>query len=160
VTDGEDGMKSGVKLGLAAATALWLSASPGAWAMMDTNNASPGDADYAAAVMAVNNHNYADAVSLLMKVVGRDPKNADAWNGLGFASRKLGKYADALGYYEKALAINPEHLGANEYLGELYLETGDLPKAQERLAKLDKLCPSGCQEYRDLKAAIAAKRGS
>ncbi len=153
-------MTSGTKFGLAAVTAVWLAASSGAWAMMDRESGTTGDADFTAAAMAIDAHKYEQAIPLLQKVVARDPKNADAWNGLGFANRKLGKYADALGFYEKALAINPEHLGANEYLGELYLLTGDMPKAQERLARLDKLCPFGCQEYRDLKAAIAAKKGS
>jgi Flp pilus assembly protein TadD len=152
-------MKSAAGFGLAAFAAAWLMGSA-SWAMMDTDNAKTGDSDLTAAVAAINAHNYGQAIPLLQNVVGRDPKNADAWNGLGFANRKLGKYADALGFYEKALAINPDHLGANEYLGELYLLTGDMPKAQERLARLDKLCPFGCDEYRNLKAAIAAKKGS
>jgi tetratricopeptide (TPR) repeat protein len=58
--------------------------------------------------------------------------------------------------YQKALAINPDHRGANEYLGELYLKTGDLEKARERLSKLQNLCPGGCEEYDDLKKAVGA----
>jgi len=54
------------------------------------------------------------------------------------------------------LAIDPEHRGANEYLGELYLQTNDLAKAKERLNKLDDICYFGCEEFDDLKSAIAA----
>lgn len=137
-----------------------------AWAMGGSSNSStsasstPKDAAYTQAEKAVEAGKYADAIPLLQKVVERDPKNADAWNYLGFSNRKLGKFPEALADYEKALAINPDHLGANEYLGELYLQTGDMPKAEERLAKLDRLCTFGCPEYRALKAAIAAKKKS
>ncbi len=152
--------------GLAAAlvaAGLFLAAGAPAWAMggggtSTSTSSAPRDADYAAAEGAVKAGKYADAVPLLQKVVARDAKNADAWNYLGFSNRKLGKFSEALADYEKALAINPDHLGANEYLGELYLETGDMPKAEERLSKLDGLCTFGCEEYRTLKAAIQAKK--
>ncbi len=58
--------------------------------------------------------------------------------------------------YQKALAIKPDHRGANEYIGELYLETGKPAKARERLKVLDSACFFGCEEYDELKAAIAA----
>ena len=54
----------------------------------------------------------------------------------------------------KKLAINPNHRGANEYLGELYLKLGDPEKARQHLAKLQGLCPTGCSEYNDLKKAV------
>ena len=66
----------------------------------------------------------------------------------------------ALDAYQKALAIDPEHLGANEYLGELYLQTGDLAKAKERLETLDDVCIFGCDEFDDLKQAIKAYEAS
>ncbi len=144
------------------AAGLFLAAGVPAWAFGGgggtSTSSTPRDADYAAAEGAVKAGKYADAIPLLQKVVARDAKNADAWNYLGFSNRKLGKFSEALADYEKALAINPDHLGANEYLGELYLETGDMPKAEERLAKLDRLCTFGCDEYRALKAAIQAKK--
>jgi len=125
-----------------------------------SSSSSGTDADYAAGEKAAKAGKYADAAALMQKVVGRAPSNADAWNYLGFSYRKLGKFSDALAAYEKALAINPGHLGANEYLGELYLDTGDMPKAEERLARLDKLCGTSCTEYRTLKSAIDAKKKS
>ena len=81
---------------------------------------------------------------------------ADAWNYLGLSNRKLKKFDKALNAYQKALAIDPNHRGANEYLGELYLQTNDLANARKRLIKLDDICTFGCEEYDDLKDAIAA----
>ena len=95
-------------------------------------------------------------IDLLQKVVAVTPDNADAWNFIGFSHRNLKNLDRALPAYNKALAINPKHRGANEYLGELYLQIGDLAKAEERLEKLDDICFFGCEEYRDLKAAIEA----
>ncbi|RTL71245.1 MAG: tetratricopeptide repeat protein, partial [Hyphomicrobiales bacterium] len=63
-------------------------------------------------------------------------------------------------FYRKALDFDPDHKGALEYLGELYVETGDLPKARENLARLEKLCPSGCEEREDLEKAIASAAAS
>ena len=160
-------MRSMLRLWVAAiGSAIILAAGTGAGAMGSSGSCSSSastsanDADYVAAEQAVKAEKFAVAIPLLQKVVERDSKNADAWNYLGFSNRKLGNFPEALADYEKALAINPDHLGANEYLGELYLQTGDMPKAQERLAKLDKLCTFGCEEYRALKAAIAAKTKS
>ena len=96
-----------------------------------------------------------EAIPILKSVVADNPRDADAWNYLGFCHRKLGKHQEALGYYEKALAISPKHKGAHEYLGELYLKMGNLPKAEEQLAALKGICPSGCEELEDLEADIA-----
>jgi tetratricopeptide (TPR) repeat protein len=69
---------------------------------------------------------YVGAIPLLRKSVAADSRNADAYNLLGFSHRKLGQIDAALAHYGKALTLEPEHRGANEYLGELYLELGDL----------------------------------
>lgn len=105
---------------------------------------------------AVKAENFGRALGLLAKVVRSDPRNADAWNWIGFSNRKLKRFDDSLVAYKKALAIDPEHRGANEYLGELYLKTGDLAKARVRLDKLDSICYFGCEEFDDLKRAIKA----
>lgn len=96
-----------------------------------------------------------EAMPILKSVVADNPRDADAWNYLGFCARTLGKYDEAMGYYEKALKLNPKHKGANEYLGELYLKMGNLAKAEEQLAILKGICPSGCEELEDLEADIA-----
>jgi len=94
------------------------------------------------------------AVPILKEVVAADPKNADAFNYLGFSYRNLGNMDEALKSYQMALSVDPNHKGANEYLGELYLQKGDLPKAEERLQVLDKACPSDCIEHKTLKEKI------
>lgn len=112
--------------------------------------------DYAQAAKLVEAGNYAGAIPLLRKTIAKDSKDADAYNLLGFSHRKLGDIDAALAHYTKALELKPKHLGANEYLGELYLELGRLDQAREHLKVLDKACFFGCEEYSELKAKIAA----
>jgi len=112
--------------------------------------------DYAKAEALIDDERYAEAVPLLQAVVNREPKNADAWSQLGFASRKSGNWKDGEGYYAKALALDPKHQEAMEYLGELYLETGRPKEARALLAKLVKLCPDGCEARSELEEAIEA----
>ncbi len=112
--------------------------------------------DYARAVKLFEGGDYAGAIPLLRKTVAADSGHADADTLLGFSHRKLGDVEAALTHYGKALALKPKHRGANEYLGELYLELGDLAKAEERLKVLDKACFFGCEEYSELKANIKA----
>ncbi len=121
------------------------------------------DSYYTEAKKMIEAGDFKMAVMLLEQSVDENPANPDAYNYLGYSLRKSGNQADALVNYQKALALDPEHKGANEYLGELYLEMNDLDKAKERLAVLDKACFFGCDELRELKAAIEnfeAKRGS
>ena len=146
-----------VKRVAVAVVAIGLIAGP-AWAAGggggSSSSAQTQDSGYAKARTLIQAANYGAAIPLLEKVVAADPRNADAFNLLGYAHRKLGDKETALTYYQKALAIAPEHRGANEYLGELYLELGQLDKARERLSVLDRACFFGCEEYRELKAAI------
>ena len=102
---------------------------------------------------------YATAIQVLEEAVAEDPQSADAYSLLGFANRKLGRYDEALVHYERALALDPQHLGALEYLGELYVETGERAAAEELLTRLDEACPAGCEERDDLAAAIAGSGG-
>ena len=96
----------------------------------------------------------AAAVLLLKAALAKAPNNADAWNLMGYAHRKLGQVDQALGFYQKALSLNAEHRGALEYLGELYLQTGRPKQAKEMLKRLDDAYFSGCEEYDDLKKAL------
>ena len=131
---------------------------PAAWALDSENTDRPAapPGDYELGVKAVRAGNYAAALPLLQKVVGKNAGDADAWNYIGYSQRKLKRFDQALIAYKKALAIKPDHRGANEYIGELYLETGKPAKARERLKVLDSACFFGCEEYDELKAAIAA----
>jgi tetratricopeptide (TPR) repeat protein len=82
-------------------------------------------------------------------------QHADVYNLMGFSLRKSGDPRQAYTFYRKALDFDPQHKGALEYLGELYVETGQVDKARENVAQLKKLCPSGCEELADLEKAIA-----
>src|SRR5262245_59596972 len=95
------------------------------------------------------------ALSELNGMIDKGVQHADVYNLLGFSLRKTRDYTQALTYYKKALDFDADHKGAHEYLGELYVETGQMPKAQEQLAILVKLCPQGCEEREDLEKAIA-----
>lgn len=120
-----------------------------------SSSSSSSPSKFSTAEKAVKAGKYANAIKLLKKVVKKDARNADAWNYLGFSNRKLEKYDASLVAYKNALAINPKHRGANEYLGELYLQTDKLAKAKTQLKTLGKICTSGCEELDDLKQAIA-----
>ena len=81
--------------------------------------------------------------------------SADVWNWSGYVARKSGRLSEAFPYYNKALAIDPKHRGAHEYLGEAYLQNGERQKAQEQLQILQKLCGQ-CEEAQDLTTALKA----
>ena len=125
-----------------------------------SSSSSSKPSELADAENAIEAGDYDRAIGLLQTVIASDSRNADAWNFLGFSQRNLKRLDQALGAYQKALAIDPEHLGANEYLGELYLQTDDLAKAKERLKILDDACIFGCEEFDDLKQAIKAYEAS
>ena len=144
----------GVIIGVVAALAL---AAPEAGAVGgggSSSSASAGSSDWKQAKRAIAAKDYDAAVPLLKKVVTSNPKNADAFNYLGYAYARAGNTDDAMTYYKQALAIKPKHKGANEYLGELYLKMGNLKGAEERLKVLDDACLFGCAEYDLLKEAV------
>ena len=118
------------------------------------------DPQYTEAVAAIKARDYAKAIPLLTAYVARVGDDANAENYLGYASRKTGDMQSAFAHYDRALALNPKHRGAHEYVGEAYLMTGNLAKAEEHLKVLDRLCTFSCEEYRDLKAAIAAYKAN
>ncbi len=120
----------------------------------------PADPDYTAAVKAIKANDFSAAIPLLEKVTARDGKNADAYNWLAYAIRRNGDPQRSIPVYEKALALDPRHRGAPEYIGQAYLALDNLAKAKEHLARLDKLCLFPCSEYRDLKKAVEAYESS
>ncbi len=100
------------------------------------------------------NKRYAKAQGLLIKSNNKKPNDADTLNYLGFTTRKLGDFENGEKYYLQGLAIDPNHKGINEYLGELYVATKRHNLAVERLEVL-KGC--NCEEYEQLKAVIAGQ---
>ena len=104
----------------------------------------------------IKGEHYNQAIPLLNKVIAQQPKNADALNLLAYSQRKTDDVQASLANYKKALAIDPSHKDAHEYIGELYLRMGDLANAEKHLKRLDNICFSGCEQFNELKAAIAA----
>ncbi|MBK8016385.1 MAG: tetratricopeptide repeat protein [Betaproteobacteria bacterium] len=126
-----------------------------AFANMGESGASSTEANFVAGRQAIEKQDWEGALNALRKAVAADPGNADAHNWLGFAYRKLGKFAESFSAYDEALRINPQHKAAHEYIGEAYLQTDQLDKAETHLAELNRLCtPIPCEEYKDLKRAI------
>ena len=97
---------------------------------------------------------YVKALEKLEQAYKTDRNNPDILNYLGFTLRKTGKLDEAEKYYLEGLKIKPDHNGINEYLGELYVNTGRIDLAKERLAIL-KNC--NCEEYSELKEVIEKK---
>ena len=103
------------------------------------------------------NKRYEKALKLLLKSNKKKPNNADILNYLGFTTRKLGDFKKGEKYYLEGLAIEPGHIGINEYLGELYVATNRMELAKERLEIL-KGC--NCEEYNELKEIIDGTKKS
>ena len=100
---------------------------------------------------------YEKAQKLLIKSNKKKPDNADTLNYLGFTTRKLGDFELGEKYYLEGLSIEPDHIGINEYLGELYVATGRVELAKQRLEIL-KNC--NCEEFNELKEIIEGKKKS
>lgn len=120
------------------------------------DNITSRDAPDLAAVRAsIEAKDYKTAIVALTPMLVTH-QHADVYNLMGYSLRKSGDTRQALTFYRKALDFDPKHKGALEYMGELYVETGQIDKARENVAKLKTLCPSGCEELADLQQAIAA----
>jgi Flp pilus assembly protein TadD len=110
--------------------------------------------DFALGKKAIDGKNWQQAADSFSKVVAKDPKNADAFNYLGYSNRWLGRFPEAFAAYDKALALNPKHKGALEYSGIAYLTSGQKDKAEQQLAKLQTICAT-CEETKDLAKALS-----
>src|SRR5712692_429485 len=126
---------------------------PGSSSRMET----PKDPVLEKVAAATSRQDWTGAQSLLKDALSKDPGNADYHNLYAYSIRK-GPSPDmslVFKHYNEALRIDPRHRGAHEYLGEAYLMVGNVAKAKEQLAVLDRLCFFGCSEFSDLKKAIA-----
>jgi hypothetical protein len=138
---------------IAAVAGLALSLTMGLGWAADTEPAKPDKLSPARTL--IQQKKWPAAIDELKRV--NDTSSAD-WNNLmGYSLRKgpTPDYASAEKFYDEALRIDPKHRDALEYSGELYLMTGDLPKAEQRLATLDKVCTLRCEQFTDLKNAVA-----
>ena len=107
----------------------------------------------------VDNEQYEEALSELEVFIAKEKENADAWNLLGYSQRKTGSINQSLKSYKRALRLEPRHLGAHEYIGELYLVMDKPKKAQKHLDRLRKYC-GDCEEAEELAEAIEKYAGS
>jgi len=140
--------------GLLAIIAIALMADPACAA--DSSPATPATNNLTVARARIADKNWPAAIEELKRV--NDTGSAD-WNNLmAYSLRKADpvNYAAAEKFYDEALRIDPKHRAALEYSGELYLAMGNLPKAEQRLATLDKVCMLPCEEYTDLKKTVAS----
>jgi len=133
------------------ATLVFLLGSP-AYAAQ-TPPVEPVDQLMTTARAAIDAQDWSGAISTLLDLVDAAPDNADAYNLLGYASRKSGDPDRAWAFYDAALRINPNHLGALEYQGELFILKGDIAAAEATLVRLAAAC-GVCAEYADLTAAL------
>ena len=149
-----------MKLIISALTAmvLCLFAAQVSWAAGSDEDTAQESAWSSAARKAIDDKDWKAAIVLLQRDVEGNTATADTYNYLGYANRNLGQYDEAIKNYAQALKMNPEHRGAHEYVGESYLAVGNLEMAKKHLAELDRICFFGCEQYDDLKAAIAAYR--
>jgi Flp pilus assembly protein TadD len=129
-------------------------------AMLDRSllfgGAKTGDAAYEQAVSLINERRYDEALASLAKAAETFGPHPDILTYQGYTWRKKGDYARAESYYRQALAIDPKHIGATEYYGELKAARGDIAGARVMLARLDKLCAYGCADAEELRRWIDA----
>ena len=122
---------------------------------------SPGDLpDLTKIRSEIKAEDYKTAIVDLHGLIDKGYQDPNVYNLLGFSLRKSGNRQEAQTFYSKALDFDPNHKGTLEYQGELYIENGDLAKAQENLAHLKTLCPAGCEEREDLEKALTKASAS
>jgi tetratricopeptide (TPR) repeat protein len=118
------------------------------------------DPDFATGKKALAAANWKAAITALELAALRDPSNADIHNYIGYAHHRLRQLGPAMQHYQQALTFNRRHRSAHEHLGELYLALHEPSKAEDQLAALENICLIPCEEFEDLKRAIATYRAS
>ena len=147
------------RAGLAAAALALLPRVGGAVQSDDADDqALLADVDYAAGMAALKGGDAATALRRFQSALKRFPDAANLHNELGYAHRKLRQFDPAFVHYKRALAIDPRHRGAHEYIGEAYLMVGDVASAEKHLAALRSICLLPCDELNDLRKAIDTHR--
>jgi Flp pilus assembly protein TadD len=101
---------------------------------------------------------YEEALALLDTL--EKPNTAKALNYRGYATRKLGRTDEGIDYYLQSVKLDPQYAQVREYLGEAYVIKGRLDLAREQLQRIESICGSTCEEYRDLAEAIQGSLNS
>ena len=144
--------------GAAATPATPTSIAPTAQAAAKTGGAQDARTLLASARSLIAAKKWTDALVVLKDAAVADPKDADVQNLLGFATRNNGDVKGSLVYYNAALVLNPQHIGALEYQGVAFIKLGQAAKARANLAKLKTICGVSCEQYKDLAAALKAPK--
>lgn len=121
-----------------------------------TPQANAQNNDFVVGKKAVADKNWQAAVDAFNRAVKSEPRNADVHNYLGYSYRNMDKMELSFKHYNEALRLEPNHRGANEYIGWAYLKTNQLAKAEEHLARLEKICRKNCEEFEDLRKGVVA----
>jgi Flp pilus assembly protein TadD len=116
------------------------------------------DPDFALGLKALSGEDWTGAISMLAPAALRDARNADIQNYLGYAHYRLRQLDAAFEHYRLALTLNPRQRSAHEHLGKAYLVVGNLAKAQEHLATLERICLVPCEQYDGLRKAVEKYR--
>jgi tetratricopeptide (TPR) repeat protein len=115
------------------------------------------DSLYAAGRHLAEQGRYAEAITILS--LAADKTDPRILNYLGYSHRKAGRVTVGLGYYQEALRHNPDYTLVREYMGEAYLQQGNVEAAKEQLTEIEKRCGKGCEEYAELAEQIDAYIG-
>ena len=98
---------------------------------------------------------YEASKKLLRDLMNTNTPRPEVWNILGYIERQLQNFENSFEYYKNALSIDNEYIPAHHYIAIAYLESGDLEKAKHHFDQLDLLCLFGCEEFDNLRDAIA-----
>ena len=141
-------------------TILGLMTSQAAFANLGAEESNESrEPNYLEGKKALESQEWKKAIDWLVKAVQAAPDNSDAHNLLGYAYRKTGSLEASFIQYNEALKLDPTNRHTHEYIGEAYLLTDNLPKAEQHLAELQRICsPIPCEEYKELKRAVDAYR--
>ncbi len=107
--------------------------------------------DYAYALIKAGRFGEALKVLDLLK----NPNTSVALNYRGYATRRLGRVDEGIGYYLQSVALDPQYAQVREYLGEAYLVKGDVVQAKAQLLAIKHICGMTCEAYEHLAVAIA-----
>jgi len=102
----------------------------------------------------INQGKYEEAKQNLLVIIKNDEEDAEAYNLLGYTERQLQNYIPAIKFYQRAISINNDFIGAHHYIAMAYLELDDIEKAKYHLNQLDLICLFGCEDYFEVKNKI------
>lgn len=117
----------------------------------------PRQSDFDTAEQLMAGDRFEEALPLLQSILNDNPNDAGALTYVGFANRRLGYLKEALAYYQRAIAKDPDYKRAHMFLGELYIGMGEIAKARAELAEVKRICVTNCVEAEYLASAIATE---